>query len=72
MKERKTEGKREGGENERQLKKERLKERESGERTTMREKENEISGQCYKTFYGRKLQLFIINWSICPWQAFPA
>ncbi len=24
-----------------------------------------------KTFYGRKLRLFI-SWSVCPWQAFPA
>ncbi len=35
---------------------------------------NKIShrGQCYKTFYGRKLLLFIISQSVCPWQAFPA
>ncbi len=25
-----------------------------------------ISGQCYKTFYGRKLRLFIISKSVCP------
>ncbi len=30
------------------------------------------SGQCYKTFYGRKLRLFIISYSAFPWQAFPA
>ncbi len=29
-------------------------------------------GQCYKTFYDRKLRLFIISYSVCPWQAFPA
>ncbi len=28
-------------------------------------------GQCYKTFYGRKLRLFIISQSVCSWQAFP-
>jgi hypothetical protein len=28
-------------------------------------------GQCYKTFYGRKLRLFIISSSVCSWQAFP-
>ncbi len=27
-------------------------------------------GQCYKTFYGRKLRLFIISQSVCHWQAF--
>ncbi len=29
-------------------------------------------GQCYKAFYGRNLQIFVISWSVCPWQAFPA
>ncbi len=29
-------------------------------------------GQCYKTFYGRKLRIFKISWSVCPWQTFPA
>jgi hypothetical protein len=33
---------------------------------------NDTCGQCCKTFYGRKLRLFIIRKSICPWQAFPA
>ncbi len=28
--------------------------------------------KCYKTFYGRKLRLFIISQSICSWQAFQA
>ncbi len=28
--------------------------------------------QCYKTFYGRYLRMFIISQSVCPWQAFPA
>ncbi len=35
--------------------------------------------QCYKTFYGRKLQiydsklpLFVISYSVCPWQTFQA
>ncbi len=32
----------------------------------------DIWGQCYKSFYGRKLRLFIISQSICHWQAFPA
>jgi hypothetical protein len=27
--------------------------------------------QCYKTFYGCNLQIFIIRQSVCPWQAFP-
>jgi hypothetical protein len=30
-----------------------------------------IRSQSYKTFYGRKLQIFIISWSVCPWHAFP-
>ncbi len=25
-----------------------------------------------KLFYGRKLPLSIISWSVCPWQGFPA
>ncbi len=29
-------------------------------------------GQCYKTFCGRKLRLFILSQSDCPWQAFEA
>jgi hypothetical protein len=29
-------------------------------------------GQCYKTFYGRKLRLFVLSYSDCPWKAFPA
>ncbi len=28
-------------------------------------------GQCYKTFYGRKLRLFIISYSVYLWQPFP-
>ncbi len=28
--------------------------------------------QCYKTFYVRNLQVFLISQSVCPWQAFPA
>ncbi len=27
-------------------------------------------GQCYKTFYGRKLRFFVISKSICSWQNF--
>ncbi len=27
---------------------------------------------CYKTFYGCRLRIFVISQSICPWQAFPA
>jgi hypothetical protein len=26
--------------------------------------------QHYKTFYIRDLQMFLISWSVCPWQAF--
>jgi hypothetical protein len=29
-------------------------------------------GLYYKTFYSRDLQIFVIRWSVCPWQAFPA
>jgi hypothetical protein len=32
----------------------------------------DTTGQCYKTFYGRRLRLSIISWSVCPWQAFSA
>ncbi len=28
-------------------------------------------GLYYKTFYGRNLQISVIRWSACPWQAFP-
>ncbi len=28
--------------------------------------------QCYKTFCDRKLRMFVISWSVSPWQAFPA
>ncbi len=28
--------------------------------------------KCCKTFYGRTLQMFVIRWSACPRQAFPA
>jgi hypothetical protein len=28
--------------------------------------------RCYETFYGRKLRVFIISWSVGPFQAFPA
>ncbi len=28
--------------------------------------------QCYKTFNGRNSQVFVMNYSVCPWQAFPA
>ncbi len=27
-------------------------------------------GQCYKSFYGRKLRLFVISQNVCPWQVF--
>ncbi len=33
---------------------------------------NPSVGISYKTFYGRNLQIFVISWSACPWQAFPA
>ncbi len=29
-------------------------------------------GRCYKTFYGRKLRIFVISQSVCSWRAFPA
>jgi hypothetical protein len=29
-------------------------------------------GHCYKTFYGRNLQIFVISYSACPCQTFPA
>ncbi len=32
----------------------------------------QIRGQCYKIFYDRNLRIFVISWSVCPWQAFPA
>ncbi len=32
----------------------------------------EARGQCYKTFYGRKLRIFRISCSVCPGLAFPA
>jgi len=32
----------------------------------------QASGQCYKTFYVRNLRIFVISWSVCPWQGFPA
>jgi len=28
--------------------------------------------QCYKTFYVRNLRNFVISYSVCTWQAFPA
>ncbi len=28
-------------------------------------------GQCYKTFYGCKLQILVISWTVYPLQAFP-
>ncbi len=28
-------------------------------------------GQCYKTYYGRNLRMFVISQSVCLWQAFP-
>jgi hypothetical protein len=28
--------------------------------------------QCYKTVSGRILLLFVMKWSACPWQDFPA
>ncbi len=28
--------------------------------------------QFRKTFYGRKLQIFVISLRVCPWQPFPA
>ena len=28
--------------------------------------------QCYKTFYSRKFQIFVMSQSVCSWQAFPA
>jgi S-adenosylhomocysteine hydrolase len=34
--------------------------------------EEDFWGQSYKTFYGRNLPIFVMSWSVCPWQAFPA
>ncbi len=31
-----------------------------------------LQGQCYKTLYGRKLRMFMISLSVCPWQNFPS
>ncbi len=28
--------------------------------------------QCYKTFFVRNLQIYVISEGDCPWQAFPA
>ncbi len=33
--------------------------------------DNSCRGQSYKTFYIRKLRIFVISQSVCPWQAFP-
>ncbi len=30
------------------------------------------TGLYYKTSYDRNLRIFVISWSVCPWQAFPA
>ncbi len=30
------------------------------------------TGLYYKTFYGRKLRIFVTSLSVCPWQAFQA
>jgi hypothetical protein len=27
--------------------------------------------QCYKKIYVRNLQIFVVSWSVYPWQAFP-
>ncbi len=32
----------------------------------------DIRGHCYKNFQVRNLQMFVISWSVCPWQAVPA
>jgi hypothetical protein len=29
-------------------------------------------GVYYKTSYGSNLRIFVISWSVCPWQALPA
>jgi hypothetical protein len=31
-----------------------------------------ITGQCYKTFYDRKLRIFVVGYSFCSKQTFPA
>ncbi len=31
-----------------------------------------LKTQCYKTFYGSNLSMYMINLCVCPWQAFPA
>ncbi len=35
-------------------------------------KDTNTWGQCYETFYGRSLLIFVISYSVCPWQAFLA
>jgi hypothetical protein len=30
-----------------------------------------LRSQSYKTFYGRKLRIFVISYSVCPLQTFP-
>ncbi len=40
--------------------------------TTLDDPAYSIRGQCYKTFYGRNLQIFILSQSVCPSQAFSA
>jgi hypothetical protein len=33
---------------------------------------NVTRAQCYKTFYVRALRIFVLSYSVCPWEAFPA
>jgi hypothetical protein len=32
----------------------------------------QATGACTIKLHSRKLRIFIISWSVCPWQAFPA
>jgi hypothetical protein len=31
-----------------------------------------VWGLYYKTYFGRNLRIFVISYSVCPWQVFPA
>jgi hypothetical protein len=33
---------------------------------------NDTRGQCYETVYICNVQIFVLSWSVCPWQAFPS
>jgi hypothetical protein len=41
-------------------------------RTKLNEMKKDLRAQDYKTFYGHNSKMFIISYSVCPWQAFTA